>query len=422
MISNSPNFLSITFNKPSYFPDELIEGYVNLNTLRQIIVKDITISLYLFESWLQLSSVPSGESNRQLLLEMNLNIKSRLNIYTELVNLAPGTYIFPFKFKLPGFVNPCFEFPSKTKKAYIRYSLDAKVSSPYIQGATSTYIIFKSRPKINNIGNKPTFSSSIDVYKWGMFSEGNTVLNVYLNNYNNNIKYGEQIILNVDIDNNKGKLVTKEIKVVLFRKIDFRKKNSKEIKDSISNECIVTKFNTLVKPGENKSFKFFINLKDMDQNTFDLKSEKLPYSNLNDMSFFLPSLNSSIIDCIYNLKVTLYFESLVAKKSRPRVFIPINICHQKSEEYNPDFYNYNISQNVNYNQNNNIMNTTCGNNQINENQEENDLPNQEEVEKKNVDNMDDAPLCDAPAPVLGFNNNISSNNGKDNFNININEI
>ena len=428
MINNlaMKNFLSISFKKPSYFPDELIEGNVQLNSLNQIIIKDIIISLYLFENWLEISSVPFGESNRQLLLEMSLNIKNHLKIYTDLVSLPPRPYIFPFQFKLPIIINPSFEFPSKEKKAYIRYSLDAKIISPYIQGATSTYMLFKSRPKLNYKENKTSFISSIDVYKWGMFSEGITVLNAYLDNIENNVKYGEQIYLNVDIDNNKGKLVTKEIKVVLIRKIDFKKK-TKEIKDSISNDCIVKIFNTLVNPGEKKTFKFFIDLMNMDNFTFDLQSEKLPYANINDMSYFLPSLNSSIIDCTYTLRVTLYFESFVTYKHRPRVFIPINICHQKVEEYQP-YFNINNNQNINYNQinntnnyqNNNIINN---NNQINEKEEEIDLPNKEDIEKVNEDyNMDGAPLCDAPAPVLGFNNNISVNNEKDNLNIiNINE-
>ena len=429
MIGNLPmnNFLSISFKKSSYFPDELIEGYVQLNPLNQIVINDIIISLYLFENWLELFSIPFGESKRQLLLEMSLNIKNQLKIYTELVSLPAGSYIFPFQFKLPIFINPCFEFPSKEKKAYIRYSLDTKIISPYIQGATSTYILFKSRPKLNYKDNKQSFSSSIDVYKWRMFSEGNTVLNAFLDNIENNVKYGEEIYLNVDIDNNKGKLVTKEIKVVLIRKIDFKTK-TKEIKDSISNDCIVKILNTLVNPGEKKIFKFLIDLQNMDNYTFDLKSEKLPYSNIKDMSYFLPSLNSSIIDCTYTLRITLYFESFVAYKHRPRVFIPINICHQKVEEYQPNFYinnnqnnNYNQINNTNNFQNNNIINNN--NNQINEKEEEMDLPNKEDIEKVNEDNnMDGAPLCDAPAPVLGFNNNISVNNEKDNLNIiNINE-
>ena len=144
------------------------------------------------------------------------------------------------------------------------------------------------------------------------------------------------------------------------------------------------------------------------------------------MSFFLPSVNSSILECTYRLRVTLYFESFVAYKHRPRVFIPINICHQSMQEYQANSY---INQNINNIQNNinmnniqninNIQNNINNQNNINiinENNiddEEDDLPNKEEIEKNNNDyieeNMDDAPLCEAPAPTLGFNNNDNNN-------------
>ena len=175
----------------------------------------------------------------------------------------------------------------------------------------------------------------------------------------------------------------------------------------------------------------------MDKDTFNLKNENLPYSNINDMSFFLPSVNSSILECTYRLRVTLYFDSFVAYKHRPRVFIPINICHQLMQEYQANFY---INQNINNIQNNIYMNNIQNNinmnniqninniqnniniinenniNIINENNiddEEDDLPNKEEIEKNNNDyieeNMDDAPLCEAPAPTLVFNNNDNNN-------------
>lgn len=167
------------------------------------------------------------------------------------------------------------------------------------------------------------------------------------------------------------------------------------------------KSNTKVNPGEIKSFDFSINLKDMDKDTFNLKNENLPYSNINDMSFFLPSVNSSVLECTYCLRVTLYFDSFVAYKHRPRVFIPINICHQSMQEYQANSY-------FNQNNINNIQNNiNMNNNQNNIDDEEDDLPNKEEIEKNNNDyieeNMDDAPLCEAPAPALGFNNNDKNN-------------
>ena len=418
-------FLVISLNKASYFPDEFIDGSITLNSSTQVVLSDILISLFLLENWLELSSVPVGETNREQLLIMNLNIKRLLKLNSELINLPPGTFIFPFRFKLPKNLNPCFEYPSPVKKAYIRYSLETQIVSPYIHGITSTYILLKSRPKIE-INNNKLFTSSLEVYKWNMFSEGNTTLNVSLLEDETNIKIGGSISFKVNIDNSKGKLTANEIKVVLMRAVNFKKKITKETKDSIDNECIVQKFNTKVNPGENKSFNFSINLKDMDKDTFNLKNENLPYSNINDMSFFLPSVNSSILECTYRLRVTLYFESFVAYKHRPRVFIPINICHQSMQEYQANSY---INQNINNIQNNinmnniqninNIQNNINNQNNINiinENNiddEEDDLPNKEEIEKNNNDyieeNMDAAPLCEAPAPTLVFNNNDNNN-------------
>ena len=119
MIGNLNKFLIISLNKATYFPDEFIDGSITINTSTQVILSDISISLFLLENWLELSSVPGGEANREQLLIMNLNIKRLLKLSTELINLSPGTFIFPFRFKLPKNLNPCFEYPSPAKKAYI---------------------------------------------------------------------------------------------------------------------------------------------------------------------------------------------------------------------------------------------------------------------------------------------------------------
>ena len=410
-------FLSIIFNKPSYFIDEEISGHVELNNTIQLVLSEITLSLYLLENWLKLSSVPIGETNRQLILTYNLNVRQVLHISTDLMNLSPGRFVFYFRFKLPQNINPCFEFPATEIKGYIRYSLDANIISPYIQGATSSYMLLKSRPK-----NKPEqsiFTSSIEIYKWNMFSEGSTTLNVSLFNNENNIKYGSEIKFNIDIDNTKGKLNASECKVVLLRKLELKARTSGDVKETINNECVVQKFPTVVKPNDKKSFPCSIKLEDMDKNLFNLNEEKLPYTNITNISFFLPSISSLILNCQYRLRVTLYFDSFVAYKHRPRVFIPINICHQSPEEYQYTNLNNQIINNSNNNNKNNNNSNNNNNKNINEinsnkiNQDDDDyeLPSKEEIEKGNLENSNS---CDAPAPVLGFNNNSSKNSGGNN--------
>jgi hypothetical protein len=410
-------FLSIIFHKPSYFIDEEISGQVELNNTIQLVLSEITLSLYLLENWLKLSSVPIGETNRQLILTYNLNIRQYLHISTNLVNLSPGKFVFYFRFNLPQNLNPCFEFPTTETKGYIRYSLDANIISPYIHGATSSYILLKSRPK-----NKPEqsiFTSSNEIYKWNMFSEGSTTLNVSLFNNDNNIKYGEKIKFNIDIDNTKGKLTASECKVVLMRKLELKARTSGDVKDTINNECVVQIFPTEVKPSEKKSFPCSINLEDMDKKLFNLNEEKLPYTNITNISFFIPSISSLILNCQYTLRVTLYFNSFVAYKHRPRVFIPINICHQSPEE----FQNLKLNNQIIYNNNNNNKNLNeinSNSNRINQDDDDYELPSKEEIEKGNLENSN----SDAPAPVLGFNNNAPSNmDGNNNLNvININSI
>ena len=409
--------LNINLNRPSFFPDEFIEGTVELNVTTQIVLNEITLSLFQLENWIELASVPISETHREQLLIMNLDIKRTLNINTDLVNLSPGRFIFPFKFQLPNKnINPCFEFPSSEIKAYIRYSIDAKIVSPFINGSTSKYVLFKSRPKIDN-GGGSKFTSSVDVYKWNIFSEGKITLNVSLLNHENNIKNGSQINFNSDIDNSKGKLNTQECKVNLIRKLNLKKKNNSKNK-TVENVCISQTFKTQVKPGNKQTFNFSINLKDMDKKTFNLQNEKLPYFNIPEISFLLPSVKSTTIECDYTMKVTLYFDSFVAHKHRPRVFVPINICHQNMQEYE-SLINYNLMLNNNNNnnnyqnnnnnyQNNNII-TTNNMNNINQNNDINnedyELPSQEEIERKkdnNIDIMEE----DAPAPAFGFTNNI----------------
>lgn len=410
-------FLSIIFDKPSYFTDEEISGQVELNNTTQLVLSEITLSLNLLENWLKLSSVPIGETNRQLILAYNLNVRQSLHIPTSLVNLSPGKFVFYFRFKLPQNLNPCFEFPTTETKGYIRYSLDANIVSPYIQGATSSYMLLKSRPK-----NKPEqsiFTSSNEIYKWNMFSEGTATLNVSLINNENNIKYGGQIKFNIDIDNTKGKLNASECKVVLLRKLELKARTSGDVKDTINNECVVKIFPTEVKTKEKKSFPCSISLEDMDKNLFNLKEEKLPYTNITDLSFFVPSVSSKILNCQYTLRVTLYFNSFVAYKHRPRVFIPINICHQSREEFQYMNLNSQIINNSNNNINNNINEINSNSNRINQNDDDYELPSKEEIEKGNLGNSNSC-----AAPVLGFNNNDpNKSDGNNNPNvININSI
>ena len=99
-------FLSIEYIKPSFFDDEFIEGNVQLSPSTQVVLNEINISLYLLENWLLILSAPEGETIRDPILTFPLNIKQKLNIYSDLVNLSPGTFAFPFNAVSVSLITP----------------------------------------------------------------------------------------------------------------------------------------------------------------------------------------------------------------------------------------------------------------------------------------------------------------------------
>ena len=136
-----------------------------------------------------------------MLLTIKIGIQKILKINSDLINLNPGAFNFPFKFKLPDYLQPSFEYPKDNQRGFLRYVLQAKIISNFVRGETSVLIFIKSRPIILNC--PLSFSSAINVHKWGMFDEGSTILKVsYLTS---NYQIRSQIPFTVEINNTRGK-------------------------------------------------------------------------------------------------------------------------------------------------------------------------------------------------------------------------
>ena len=413
-----PHFLNIILNKPSYFVDEYIDGRVELNSSVQVVLNDILLSFNLLENWISKGNENNdiGDSNTTCILQMYLEIKKQLKINSNLVSLSPGKFTFPFLFKIPKAVICCFEYPTRMTSAYIRYSLSGQIISPYIQGNTSIYVLLKSRPVIQN--KLLNYSASTNIRKWGIFKSGSTSLNIVLFNNKDSFASGEAININIIVDNTNGKLVAKQCKITIIRHIILKAKYGKIIKDFQDN-CLTKTFDTHTNIKEKKEFPCSISLKDFDNSMLNHKEVKLPYVNITDINYFMPSVNSLIIECKYTLKGTLYFNNFIKHDDRPRIMIPIYLCHQSVEDYNKEVENYYKNQsNINnnsqiYNNHNNLNQVSNSqiniNNQINigqqpiyrnrtlmdnnyqnplqQNQnigeEDNDLPSQAEIEKSN---------------------------------------
>jgi hypothetical protein len=108
----------ITTTKIEYYKGETIEGNITLQNQLPIVLSDIYLNLYLLESWTyqETSSQSYGEINTQPLLCIKVGIGKILKINSDLINLSAGLFNFPFKFKLPNYLQPCFEFPVENQR------------------------------------------------------------------------------------------------------------------------------------------------------------------------------------------------------------------------------------------------------------------------------------------------------------------
>ena len=334
-VAQSNQTLKIILSKPSFFIDEFIEGQVELTSSVQIIINDINLVLNSIESWETFSKELNcnvSEKNNEAIVSVNLDVKRKLNIDSNLIALKAGKFNFGFKFQIPKPVAPSFEFPSAIEgKAYIRYYLVASIVSPYVSGNFNTYIILKQRQKIE-MNKQVSFSVETFTHKVGIFDGGKVKMTVSSINGTDNFRFGDSAHFNINVDNSLGKLNSTECKIVMNRVISFKNKLS-EKKKTVTDELIskIVKMETL--PKENKNFGVNLSLKDVTNNNFAIKEAKLPYTNIEDINFFLPTVKTILLECSYNIKFTLYFNSFVKYKDRPRIIMDMIMCHQSFEEY-----------------------------------------------------------------------------------------
>ena len=111
--------ISFKLKKYDFFKGDYVEGSVILNNINSLILNDIHLNLYLNESW----SYPDGdypntELNNPILISIKVGIAKILKIDSNIINLNPGTFDFPFKFKLPDYLQPSFEYPKEGKRGF----------------------------------------------------------------------------------------------------------------------------------------------------------------------------------------------------------------------------------------------------------------------------------------------------------------
>ena len=171
-----------------------------------------------------------------------------------------------------------------------------------------------------------------NVKKWNLISAGSSKLTVTIPE--NNYKINSGIKVTIVVDNTLGKEQAKEVKIKFLRIIQFfGTKNEVKFNEEISL-CEV-KLKTPVLPGHSQAFQYTVPIKENDIKRYAYnKTNSNPYDlNLNNILYYMPTVQGKIFSCKYELRVSLYFNSFVSYNDRPRAIFPIYIIHQTVNEY-----------------------------------------------------------------------------------------
>jgi hypothetical protein len=191
--------------------------------------------------------------------------------------------------------------------------------------ATSNYIFILSKsPKENN---NYEIESSFSIKKWGIFGKGTTHIkaSIPLTCY----KFADNIPINIEIDNSNGKMKVTLVKINLVRNMILRSnQNDFKTKYSFIDKVMKKIFKVEVRSGTKDIFKFQFPLSQMPHNEFSFFDNVNLYNWTRSYSEFIPSIESTILNCQYMIKVTVYFDSFLKKGDRPRIFLPIYIVNK----------------------------------------------------------------------------------------------
>lgn len=319
---NQQSIITILLDKDICYHGDNLTGKIQLTLRNYFSLSDIILSLKVNEGWVNNINKENCQSdtNEIFIGSMRLNIKRQLNIMTPLVNLPSGMHIFTFSFPIP-IIQPSFELSTKQCKGFIRYVFGVSTESVPAQ-VNQKHVVIHSRtmPLMHPLvlTNETKLSYLI------FFDKGSCSLQASIQK--NNITFQETVPINITIDNTKGDLDTKYIKVSFIRHFKFHKKNSNQeegIRKKIKSEC----FNINCK--KNSQVSQTINFVLQEENISEFTHNQVfnPYPNSISKDQFLASVDTAIFTCHYQLKVSLYFTSFVSNSCRPRVIFNVALVH-----------------------------------------------------------------------------------------------
>ena len=333
--------IKINTEKKDYSPGEILSGKIIIIPNLPIIINKISIELILTEKWKQDNN--NSGNNTQQISKFDIDIHKVLGKpKNSRIVLEKKNYEFLFKLLLPDYLLPSFEYPGEEYKAYLRYSLNIKITTQNSNFSESLLININAIPKKDEKNLK--MESSIDVKTWGFFSQGNAIFRASYPTKNYN--FSDVIPIEVEIDNTSSSLAVTECKLRFLRKIIFKNiENFSEVYNK-QEELLIDIHTIMVKSNEKKKYYYNLNLANIDFRKFTFEN---PYKNDKQLSDLMPSLDGSIIICQYSVLVRLNYESYVTDCNRPRFVMPVYIINvltaNKGQDNNIKSYRSNIDKN-----------------------------------------------------------------------------
>ena len=203
--------------------------------------------------------------------------------------LYPDTILFFFE--IPQNIKSSFEYSGKDFIFYIRYYLEVNCEINDESFSENKFLIILPNEAISQLE---------------IFQEKKDMISVYLNK--KNFYFNDNLKCLIEFEN-KSNYNFEKIRISIIRQINCNKK------DLLEETIFKNKYKCQIKKNEKILIKY--NLK--------LKEEKFLSPN-----YFIPSINSSFISCLYLLNISFcndnYYDHI-------KINIPINICYSIREDY-----------------------------------------------------------------------------------------
>ena len=233
--------MMINFDKPFYYPGELVSGIVYLNVLEAFDTRGLELSVKIKEAvkWFDVEiktetkrvydeQTKTHKDKRYQVSEKILR-KDDKTLYKSSCMIATmnnnvfgfGQYAYPFQFVLPQHLPGSFEYYDENVSTYIKYTVKAKSLSFHgKENELDTKSILIVRQPAQNFQYPTNLSDTKAITTWCFFSQGSSTLNISYPK--NHYCQDETVQVICGLNNSNCKVSASCIKLQLMQKLNLR--------------------------------------------------------------------------------------------------------------------------------------------------------------------------------------------------------